>query len=822
MSFSVYDFFDRILPATSGYVRREAQLEMAENVERALYERKKICCEAEVGTGKSYAYLVPGILYAREKRKPLLISTGTINLQEQLVRKDITSLSQILMDNGVIKQPLRVQIVKGNMNYFCPHKARNAIKREIKMWLDKNLNQPMDTNRVWPIMEAGFKARLYDHRNISRLLSGPVRSGEYSDNLKMLLTIGLEEDVFSQNVLLDILPNYSLTMSPANIASNMLTCITGDGYVEKPLSMILSCGLDNERFYKHLQDMVLQCFQQHRLNADNVAVLVNLVNERLPDGNFSFSDTSDSIALLLRQYKESNQFDRSDFNVTSTLWDMVSAQNCRLSQCKENRCLYRFYRLQRDQGDLYDIRICNHNYLLAWSCDDSFSMSQYAALIIDEAHNIDSAAHAIFGIEGKQSHLSRTEERIYGILKGIGLARRIDHSNFVVALRSMYAYIAEQVDGIVERGNDDIGERYPITIHNDIIEQCRLMVRNLADMADSFWSYTSGKKEWALERDLEQILNMLEIIIHESSEYIFWVEYINIKELVLRAAPKRIENKIYDCLWQWSIPMIMTSATLSTKSGESIPEFEYFLMNTGLDNISSRDYLDPISLSSPFDYERNALMYVDTLPYVRRYEPGYEQYISENADRIGDIIEAAGGKTMVLFTSHSAMEATYKKVFLRMKKIGVICLKQGERSSRALLEGFRKGINTCIFATGSFWEGVDVPGPSFSCVIIHKLPFSVNDPVFKHKMAVAQEVFGWEESDVLRHDMLLRLRQGAGRLIRDEKDTGALIILDNRARLQYREDVKANLPRFKQVQMYPELLEFLRQIRGFEQVVANY
>lgn len=441
MNFSVYDFFDRILPATPGYVRRDAQLEMAENVERALYERKKICCEAEVGTGKSYAYLVPGILYARERHKPLLISTGTINLQEQLGRRDIEKVNNILMEHNMISKPLRVQILKGNANYFCPRQARNVIRKETMKWVSEKITQSIEDNQIWPILEIGLKDRLYKGNDIARLLFYPLRSGVLSDSLTELFAIGLNEGVYSQNVLLDMVPNYSSNMSQFTIVSNLIVRLSGEDMALQRLRMLLTAGLDNERFYQCIQDMIRNCFHLHKLVPNEVAAMVGIVNEQLSESRFAISKTADSIWNLLMLYSKFKRIDRSDFDVDQNIWDKVSAQKCRTANCKERGCLFRSFKYRRDQGDSCDIQICNHNFLMAYSQNHSFSMSRYAALIIDEAHNIDTAAHAIFGIECLQTNLENVAERVYGFLKGKHLGRHVVHKNYVMALQNLFIQI---------------------------------------------------------------------------------------------------------------------------------------------------------------------------------------------------------------------------------------------------------------------------------------------------------------------------------------------------------------------------------------------
>ncbi|MCC6978266.1 MAG: hypothetical protein IT343_08080 [Candidatus Melainabacteria bacterium] len=180
-------------------------------------------------------------------------------------------------------------------------------------------------------------------------------------------------------------------------------------------------------------------------------------------------------------------------------------------------------------------------------------------------------------------------------------------------------------------------------------------------------------------------------------------------------------------------------------------------------------------VSSPFDFEKQALLYLPrTLP-----EPNTREFTLKAADEIARILEFSQGRAFALFTSRSAMNQTFEYL---APQLPYPAKRQGEMPRKKLVEWFRETPQAVLFGTATFWEGVSVEGEQLSCVIIDRIPFqSPDDPVYEAKCeAMKQEAeWSWFNSLALPH-ATMRLKQGVGRLIRTKKDVGIVAILDSR------------------------------------------
>ncbi|HEY9721798.1 MAG TPA: helicase C-terminal domain-containing protein, partial [Oscillatoriaceae cyanobacterium] len=235
----------------------------------------------------------------------------------------------------------------------------------------------------------------------------------------------------------------------------------------------------------------------------------------------------------------------------------------------------------------------------------------------------------------------------------------------------------------------------------------------------------------------------------------------------LKSAPLDVSRELAQLLWN-DRTAILTSATLS--AGE---DFSYFRSQLGLGPQTAE-----LSLPSPFDYESQARLYLPSLP-----EPNDPRFEQASHAAIEAILQASRGRAFALFTSNRAMKAAYAAL---APKLPYPCKQQGDLPRTRLVEWFKETGNAVLFATSSFWEGVDVPGDALSCVIIDRLPFAVpDDPVVQaHVERMKMQGRDWFREFTLP-EAILRLKQGFGRLIRTTSDTGVVAILDSRLRTKY-------------------------------------
>ncbi|HEX8804610.1 MAG TPA: ATP-dependent DNA helicase, partial [Acidimicrobiales bacterium] len=259
----------------------------------------------------------------------------------------------------------------------------------------------------------------------------------------------------------------------------------------------------------------------------------------------------------------------------------------------------------------------------------------------------------------------------------------------------------------------------------------------------------------------------------------------------LRLAPVDVAGLLHAQLWSQR-PAVLTSATLAPGFGQHL----------GLDQRAD----ELLDVGSPFDYAGHGLLYcAAALP--RPTDPGWADAA---IDELAALIGAAGGRTLALFTSYKAM---HRAVDALRPRVAHPLLTQGDLPKPRLVERFAAEPETCLFATMSFWQGIDVPGPSLSLVTIDRLPFPrPDDPLLQARRERAGPD-AFVTIDVPRAATLLA--QGAGRLIRTTADRGAVAILDPRlATARYGPKIVATLPKMRRTRDRAEVERFLRELRG--------
>jgi ATP-dependent DNA helicase DinG len=236
----------------------------------------------------------------------------------------------------------------------------------------------------------------------------------------------------------------------------------------------------------------------------------------------------------------------------------------------------------------------------------------------------------------------------------------------------------------------------------------------------------------------------------------------------------------------------LTSATLAVGRG-----FEYIRKRIGL------DYVRESILPSHFDYQSQSMLYVPPdLP-----DPRTPQFVSKAAERIRKILEITRGRAFVLFTSYAQMNEIYQRM---LGEVEFPLLLQGDAPKMALLEEFRLTPNAVLFATSSFWQGVDVQGEQLSCVIIDRLPFAVpSDPVVAARVKAIDADGGNAFFQYQVPAAVITLKQGFGRLIRSLHDRGLLALLDNRIlKKQYGRVFLDSLPNYQRTTEITDVEKF--------------
>ncbi|MGI8811098.1 MAG: ATP-dependent DNA helicase [Pyrinomonadaceae bacterium] len=287
----------------------------------------------------------------------------------------------------------------------------------------------------------------------------------------------------------------------------------------------------------------------------------------------------------------------------------------------------------------------------------------------------------------------------------------------------------------------------------------------------------------SLVRRVRQARFDLDFIVTQGEKnYVYWIERRG-KGMFLRGSPVDVSELLRDKLFDKVETCILTSATLSSSGS-----FNFVRERLGLDTGKTTGFV----AESSFDYEKQAIMY---LPKAMP-DPRSPEFTQLAAGEIVKLLQVTDGRAFVLATSNSSMNALFELVSSR---VNFPCFVQGSMSKTGLLERFRETPNAVLFATTSFWQGVDVQGEQLSCVIIDKLPFAVpTDPVVAARSRFIEENGGKPFFDYSVPQAVISLKQGIGRLIRSRTDRGVIAILDPRLRTKgYGRDFLQSLPRMR-------------------------
>jgi len=455
------------------------------------------------------------------------------------------------------------------------------------------------------------------------------------------------------------------------------------------------------------------------------------------------------------------------------LWDNIAAwsESCLGTSCEDYEDC--FLTRMRQEAAAADVVIVNHHLLLADAVLRDRSQFQilpsYDVLVLDEAHLLEDVATDFFGVEISNlrvERLVRDTHREWVSARATGAADPTIPSQLsrLAEASARFFQILDLPEGT--------GRLRPDTLEGICREAGQALVQDLVLLHDLVQAAT-GKPEGLLAcarraREQAGILAGLLDAPGETSEggagpaVVRWAERRG-RGIFLRTSPLDVSEDFRRTILESAEAVILTSATLSAAG-----RFDFLRSRLGIHE--AREF----QAVSPFDYARQAILYVPHhLPDPRG--PGF---VDAAAEEICGILEITRGRALVLFTSLEAMETTHRLVD---GQVPFPLMVQGQAPRTELLDRFREDVASVLFATRSFWQGVDVVGEALSCVIIHKLPFGFpGDPVLEARLEYIQQQGGDPFWEYQVPSAIITLRQGLGRLIRGGQDCGALCILDNR------------------------------------------
>jgi len=447
----------------------------------------------------------------------------------------------------------------------------------------------------------------------------------------------------------------------------------------------------------------------------------------------------------------------------STLWSKVSStiDNCLGQECPNySEC---FISEARKKAQEADIVVINHHLLMSDMALKASGQGEILpsadAYIIDEAHQLPDIASQFLGkrISSHQIHeLCRDS------------IQEMEQDADDMALIRDYA---DRTESSMRTLRLSIGDKEQRTPWHTISEQLGVKLK-LAELSESI-ADLAEQLEIAAERGkgLEQchsrcveLIDLLEIFIQEKSDDndVLWVD-IRSSGLVLHATPQEVSHYFQQWMDDKPTSWIFTSATLTVAG-----KFNNFSHQLGINESETAIW------PSPFDYQKQSLLYMPSIPV----EPSHDDYNEHIATIAKELISQSKGRTFLLFTSYRAMHSVAEAL---EDFDDYPLMIQGTASKSSLLENFRQHGNAVLLGTNSFWEGVDVRGQALSCVMIDKIPFaSPGDPVLQARIDGLRERGGNPFASIQIPAAVIQLKQGIGRLIRDPKDYGVLVLCDPR------------------------------------------
>jgi ATP-dependent DNA helicase DinG len=510
-------------------------------------------------------------------------------------------------------------------------------------------------------------------------------------------------------------------------------------------------------------------------------------------------DEMDWFAQIRDWSKLTETGDRSELTFlpdSAELWNRIDARSdlCGGQKCPEfQRC---FITAMRQRAQEADLIIVNHHLFfadLAIRQDDFGSiLPEYSALVFDEAHGIEDVASDYFGRQISSYRFEELARDIDGMLRVL----RIE----AAPLRRHLARVRELGRTFFETFPEREG-RFPFgsAERQSFLERNRSSYDELCGAIkriETELSALSPKPEEVItlaRRTAESRRELAFLLESEEKSYVYWYERRG-RGVFLAATPIDVSQILREQLFERFDTVVLTSATVAIAG-----RFDYLKQRLGV--LPAKE----VVLPAEFDFREQALLYIPrAMPDVR-----HASFSSSAAEEITKLLEISQGRAFCLFTSYSQMRDVYERV---SAKVAYPLFLQGTAPRSILLDRFRSTPNAVLFATSSFWQGVDVPGSQLSCVIIDKLPFAVpSDPIVAARVRALQEDGRNPFAEFQIPEAVLALKQGFGRLIRSKTDRGILAILDNRIqRMAYGRIFLESLPDYSITHDLAEVSRFMQ------------
>jgi len=447
----------------------------------------------------------------------------------------------------------------------------------------------------------------------------------------------------------------------------------------------------------------------------------------------------------------------------------------KVCDCSRENCRYLLFLDDCDKG-AFLFHICNHNLLLADAIHRGSGctpiLPDICALVVDEAHKLPETARQMFGTTLEARDIQ-------------ALIRSLRREDFLLAAETLAELSAPLLRMMARPFEDD----KPFEDFASLLTAPARNLHIINKQLDKLLTVST-------HRQLQKLTSTSELFTEENPDMVFYTREDKRGGTMLCATISDTASQLRHTLWRLLRPMVLTSGTLSVGK-----DFRRFKEETGL--LTDSRVTETVSLS-PFDYQRNCLLYLPQNPPDQRKGGYYSDLTAE----ITKLLKATHGHALILFTSYVAMAAVGERL---SKGTLYPLFMMGRSTAVHTLEQFKSTPGSVLLATGAAWEGFDFPGDDVSLLVIPRLPFATPDALKEREKEKYPDLKSFIRA-VAVPDMQIKLKQGFGRAIRTEKDTCVVAVLDGRAAIggRYFKDVLAALPEMPVTSSLKTIRKFIR------------